>query len=72
LGTNANKLIEKFVFIPPPPNNILKVNCAIAGFQDKLLVSFGNITRSKELERQFLRFLSAGGIHVKILNTKNE
>ena len=71
-GTNANKLMEKFIFIPPPPNNILKVNCGIAGFQDKLLVSFGNITRSKELERQFLTFLSAVGIHVKILNTKNE
>ena len=71
-GTNANKLIEKFVFIPPPPNNILKVNCALAGFQDKLLVSFGNITRSKELERLFLTFLSAGGIDVRILNTKNE
>jgi hypothetical protein len=52
------------LFAPP--------NCALAGFHDKLLISFGNITRSKELERQFLTFLSAGGIHVKILNTKNE
>jgi hypothetical protein len=52
------------LFAPP--------NCALAGFHDKLLISFGNITRSKELERLFLTFLSAGGIHVKILNTKNE
>lgn len=71
LGPEANNLIDKFVFIPPPPNKVLKVNCGIAGFGNKLVLSFGNITTSKELERQFLKHLIAQGIPVKILNTRS-
>jgi len=44
----------------------LKINCGIAGFNDKLALSFGNITRSKEPERRFLSFLTREGIHVRI------
>jgi len=61
-------LIDHFVFIPPPPDKTLKVNCGVVGFGDKLVVSFGNITRSKELERRFYRILIDHGIPVKMIH----
>lgn len=66
LGTEINSLIKQFIFIPPPPNDILKVNCAAAGFNGKLNLTFCNITVSKELERRFLSFLTNQGIAVKL------
>ena len=67
LTPEINNMIAKFIFIPPPPNKRLKVNCAVAGFDNKLVISFGNITVLKELERQFLTFLTTQGIPVKIV-----
>jgi NRPS condensation-like uncharacterized protein len=67
LSPEINSLINKFIFIPPPPNQILKVNCGAVGFDNKLVLTFGNLTTSKELERQFLTFLVAEGIPVKIV-----
>jgi NRPS condensation-like uncharacterized protein len=64
----ADKLIDHFVFVPPPPNKTLRVNCGVLGFDDTLVISFGNITRSKELEKEFFRFLVKQGIAVKIVN----
>jgi NRPS condensation-like uncharacterized protein len=65
-----NKLIKRFVFIPPPANKSLKVNCGVAGFGNQLVLSFGNITKSKALERAFLTFLVSQGIPVKIESYK--
>jgi hypothetical protein len=67
LSPELNNLVNKFIFIPPPPNKILKVNCGVAGFGDNLVLTFGNITVLKELERQFLTLLVAQGIPVKII-----
>lgn len=67
LTPEFNQWIDKFIFIPPPPNKTLKVNCAVAGFDNKLVIAFGNITESKELERQFLTLLTAQGIPVRIV-----
>ena len=67
MGPEINNVINKFVFIPPPPNKILRVNCAVVGFDGKLVLTFGNITVSKEVERQFLVFLAAQGVPVKIM-----
>lgn len=64
----VDDLIDYFVFIPPPPNKTLKVNCGIIGFDNSLVMSFGNITDSRELEREFFSFLVKEGVHVKILN----
>ena len=67
LGPELNSRVDKFMFIPPPPNRILKVNCGVAGFDNKLVLTFGNLTTSRELERQLLTFLTAEGIPVKIV-----
>lgn len=64
---NINELIDYFAFIPPPPNKGLKVNCGVIGFENKLVLSFANITTSKELERRFFTFLTKQGIAVKII-----
>lgn len=69
LGIEANSMIDKFIFIPPPPNKILKVNCAVAGFDNKLVLTFGNITTSREVERHFFSFLTAQGIPVKLVQS---
>jgi NRPS condensation-like uncharacterized protein len=65
-GPEINYLINKFIFIPPPPNHILKVNCGAVGFENKLVLCFGNITTSKELERRFFKLLTSQGIPVKL------
>jgi NRPS condensation-like uncharacterized protein len=61
-----SKSIEYFIITPPPPNKILKINCGVIGFNDKLVLSFGNITKSKEFEKKFLKFLIQQGIKVKL------
>jgi NRPS condensation-like uncharacterized protein len=66
-SSELNGLIQKFTFIPPPPNRILKVNCGAVGFDNQLVLSFGNITVSKELERRFFKFLVVQGIPVKLI-----
>lgn len=60
--------IKYYIFTPPPPNKKLKVNCGVIGFQDKLVLSFGNITKSKAFERKFINFLVQQGIKIKLLN----
>jgi NRPS condensation-like uncharacterized protein len=62
----ADKFIDHFVFIPPPPNKTLRVNCGVLGFNGNLVMCFGNITRTKELEKEFFRFLVTQGITVKL------
>lgn len=59
------ELIDHLVFTPPPPNKMLKVNCGVIGFRDKLILSFGNVTKSTELENRILQFIEKQGIDVK-------
>jgi NRPS condensation-like uncharacterized protein len=68
LQGNLNELIDHFSVAPPPPNEIQKVGCGVIGFGNKLVLSFSNITDSKELEQKILSFLTGQGIHVKIIN----
>ena len=58
--------IESMMVVPPPPNKLTKVSCGIIGFNDRLAITFSNITRSRELERHFFRFLTSQNIPVTI------
>jgi len=64
LPPETAKLTDYFIFTPPPPNKMLKINCGIIGFEDKLVMSFGNITQSKKLEEKMLNFLKDEGINI--------
>jgi NRPS condensation-like uncharacterized protein len=68
LGLGLNQQIKGLLFIPPPPNKVLKVNCGVAGFGNHLIASFGNITTSRELERLFFTFMVKEGVQVKIIS----
>lgn len=65
LPSETQNMIDYFIAIPPPPNKMLKLNCGVIGFGDKLVLSFGNITKSKEFERKFNGFLQSRGVHVQ-------
>jgi NRPS condensation-like uncharacterized protein len=67
LPAEMMKKIGYFAFIPPPPNKKLKINCGVIGFKDNLVISFGNITDSNELQKKFFRFLTGAGIPVKLI-----
>lgn len=60
--------IRDMVFIPPPPNKKLKINCGVIGYNDHLTISFGNISTSTLLEQKFIRFLTAQGLSVKLMS----
>ncbi len=62
--------VDSFELIPTPPNDKVKVVCALASYKDRLRICFSNITQSSEVERLILRHLSDSGIHVKVLNYK--
>lgn len=62
--------IDHFQFIAPPPNRILKVNCGVVGFGDRIVLNFGNITSSRKLEGIFLDFLENENIHIQTVNSE--
>jgi NRPS condensation-like uncharacterized protein len=64
LPPETSEMVDHFIFIPPPPNKLLKLNCGVIGFEDKLVLSFGNITRSTQLEEKFIQFIKNQGISV--------
>lgn len=65
LPEETGRLIIYFAMTPPPPNKRLKINCGVAGFGDKLVLSFGNMTQSLEFEEKFLQFLRDQNITVE-------
>jgi len=65
LPAGTGELTDYFIMTPPPPNKLLKINCGVAGFGDKLVLSFGNITQSMEFEEKFLLFLKDQNIIIE-------
>ena len=63
--------IQSLMVVPPPPNKLTKVSCGIIGFNDRIAITFGNITRSRELEKLFFRFLTKENIPVTIIYNRN-
>jgi len=72
LYPELNDRIESFTFVPPPPNKALKVDCGVIGFKDKLVMTFGNITRTKAFEQHFLQTLSREGLLYQTENIQEE
>jgi NRPS condensation-like uncharacterized protein len=74
----GNKLLPKtltdqidcLLLTPPPPDKVIKVGCGIISFNDQLVISFCNITKSKEFERKYIQFLVKEGMHIKITTNK--
>jgi NRPS condensation-like uncharacterized protein len=64
LPRETAEMVDYFIIIPPPPNKLLKVCCGVIGFDNKLVLSFGNITRSSELEHKFSQFIKDQGITI--------
>jgi NRPS condensation-like uncharacterized protein len=62
--------IDCLIVTPPPPNKLIKVGCGIIGFNDKLVICFDNITKTKEFEQRFIQFLVGEGMHIKITTNK--
>ncbi len=71
LPKEVEDICDHFVFTPPPPNTLLKVNCGIIGFGNQLILSFGNVTKSKLLEEKFYHFLQDQGVELEIENHGN-
>ncbi len=70
LPPKTAEMIDYFYVIAPPPNKMLKINCGLVSFGDKLAFSFGNVTKSKEFEEKFIDFLKSQGIDMEILNSE--
>ncbi len=64
LPAETEAMIDHFILTAPPPNKMLKISCAVIGFNDKLVLNFGNITTSNEFENKFLDFLRSQNIQV--------
>jgi NRPS condensation-like uncharacterized protein len=70
LSSETASLIDYFIMTPPPPNKMLKINCGVAGFGEKLILSFGNVTQSQDFEKRFLQFLKDNNISAEVITTK--
>ncbi|MEK6482052.1 hypothetical protein WJR50_31210 [Catalinimonas sp. 4WD22] len=66
-SAEVNPYIDYLIFTAPPPPKTLKVSCGIIGFDDKLVLSFGNISTSMELENRFFGFLADQGVSSQIV-----
>jgi hypothetical protein len=63
LPPEISERIDHFLMTAPPPNKMLKISCAAIGFEDKLALSFGNITSTWGFEQTFLNFLKTQNIY---------
>lgn len=65
LPRNVSEKINHFVLTAPPPNKMLKVSCAVVGFNNRLTLCFGSVARSKKFEERFVEFLNENKISAK-------
>ncbi|MBN2350205.1 MAG: hypothetical protein JXJ22_15305 [Bacteroidales bacterium] len=66
IAPEIDQLIDYFAVVAPPPNKVLKVNCGVIGFNNHLVMSFGNITSSKDLENKYMSVLKSHGIKIQL------
>ncbi|HSO77235.1 MAG TPA: hypothetical protein VLQ76_01590, partial [Bacteroidales bacterium] len=61
-------LIQAMSVTPPPPHRDIKVTCGLISLGKSTILTFGSLTGSTGLQREFVRFLTGKGINVKLLN----
>lgn len=66
LPAEMTEQIDCMLLTPPPPNKLLKMGCGVICLNDKLVISFCSIVKTREFEKRFIDFLINEGIHVKI------
>jgi len=71
LSPQINEQIASFAFVPPPPNKALKIDCGVIGFQDQLVLTFGNITCTNQFEQKLLQILLDQGIRPENTDIQN-
>ena len=69
LPKDTSDLIDYFYVVNPPPNKMLKINCGLISFEDKLVMTFGSVVKSKEFEEKFKKFLKKEGVDMTIINS---
>ncbi len=57
--------VERFEFIPPPSRRC-KTNANVVSWKNKLIVTFGSLSASPDLEKRFYTRLTGMGLHVSI------
>ena len=62
--------IDCFLLTPPPPNTLIKMGCGVISMNEKLVISFCGIVKTREFEKRYIDFLVKEGIHVKISTNK--
>lgn len=62
--------IDCLFLTPPPPNQLIKMGCGVICLNDKLVISFCGIMKTKEFEKRFVQFLVKEGLHVKLTINK--
>jgi NRPS condensation-like uncharacterized protein len=62
--------IDCLLLTPPPPNKLIKMGCGVICLNDKLVISFCGIVKTKEFEKKYIEFLVKEGIHVRITTNK--
>jgi hypothetical protein len=65
LPPEVGSWINHFVLTAPPPNKMLKISCAVVGFNERLTLCFGSVVKSGEFEERFVQFLNENKISAK-------
>ncbi|MBT3241643.1 MAG: hypothetical protein HN352_00730 [Bacteroidetes bacterium] len=68
LPKDYSPYIKGFRVTAPPSDPRLKVNSGLISYGEKMVISFGNQSTSKDFEQEFIRYLNSEGLSVKILN----
>jgi hypothetical protein len=63
----AADMMQSMSITPPPPDRSIKVTGGLITLGTETIITFGSITENTEFERRFVKFLTAEGIPVRLL-----
>lgn len=63
----AADILKAMSVTPPPPHKNIKVTCGLITLGKNTIITFGSVTNSKALEREFVSFLTRAGLPVKLI-----